>query len=57
MKRVDSLAVDNFKVNNFEIEIGAMEYGVDIDGIIGMDFLLRAKATIDFEHLRIIVKN
>ncbi len=56
-KRVDSLTVDNFKVHNFKIEIGAMEYGIDIDGIIGMDFLLRAKATIDFKDLKITVKN
>lgn len=52
-KRIDSLAMEKFEVNDVEIEVGAMDYGIDIDGIIGMDFLLQARAKIDFEHLEI----
>jgi hypothetical protein len=50
-KRVDSLAVGKLQVNDFQIEVGAMDYGFDIDGIIGMDFLLQVGAIIDLAKL------
>jgi len=50
-KRVDSLAVGKLQVNNFQIEVGAMDYGFDIDGIIGMDFLIQVGAIIDLAKL------
>jgi predicted aspartyl protease len=53
IKTLDRLSLGNFQLNDFEAEIGAMDYGFDIDGIIGLDFLLRAKAKIDLEHLAI----
>lgn len=43
----------NFQISNFEIEIGAMDYGIEIDGIIGVDFLLQVKPKIDLEQLKI----
>ena len=53
IKTLDKLSLGNFQLNDFEAEIGAMDYGFDIDGIIGLDFLLRAKAKIDLERLAI----
>ncbi len=53
IKQVDELSLGNFHLNDFEIEIGAMDYGFEIDGIIGLDFLLRAKTKIDLELLTI----
>ena len=41
------------QVNNFAIEVGAMDYGFAIDGIIGTDFLLQVGAVIDLSHLEI----
>ncbi len=38
---------------DFQVEIAAMDYGFEMDGIIGLDFLLRAKAKIDLERLKI----
>ena len=52
-KRVDSLAVGKLQVNDFQIEVGAMDYGFDIDGIIGMDFLIQVGAIIDLAKLEI----
>ena len=52
-KRVDNLAVGELRVSNFQVEIGAMDYGFDIDGIIGMDFLIQVRATIDLSKLEI----
>ena len=34
-------------VNSFDIEVGMMNYGFDIDGIIGTDFLVQAGIVID----------
>ena len=50
-KQVDSLAVGQLQVNDFQIEVGAMDYGFDIDGIIGMDFLIQVGAIIDLAKL------
>ena len=36
------------QADDFEIEVGAMDYGFAIEGIVGMDFLTRAGAMLDF---------
>ncbi|HEX5061730.1 MAG TPA: hypothetical protein VFV99_20325, partial [Kofleriaceae bacterium] len=38
---------------NFELEIGEMDYGFSLGGILGMDFLRAAGARIDLDHLTI----
>jgi hypothetical protein len=53
VKKVGKLSVDKLKATNFNIEIGTMDYGVDIDGIIGMDFLIQTAAIIDLKNLTI----
>ena len=52
-KRVDRLSVGELRVDGFEIEVGAMDYGFEIDGILGMDFLVRARAVVDLARLEI----
>lgn len=52
-KQIERLALGNIYIDNFRIEIGAMDYGFEIDGIIGMDFLTRIEAVIDLMHLEI----
>ncbi|OQY36270.1 MAG: hypothetical protein B6243_03640 [Anaerolineaceae bacterium 4572_5.2] len=52
-KQVDFLKADALQVENFQIEVGAMKYGFDIDGIIGLDFLIETKAIIDFSQLEL----
>ena len=53
IKRIDRLAVGELQVSYFEIEVGAMDYGFAIDGIIGTDFLLQVGAVIDLSRLEI----
>jgi Aspartyl protease len=53
VKRIDRLSVGELQVSDFEIEIGAMDDGFAIDGIIGTDFLLQVGAVIDLSHLEI----
>jgi len=52
-KRVDLLSVGELNVNNFTIEVGAMDYGFSIDGILGMDFLTSIGAIIDLDMMEI----
>jgi hypothetical protein len=52
-KHVDSLTIGELQVGDFEIEIGAMEYNLDIEAIIGMDFLMQVGAIIDLAQLQI----
>lgn len=52
-KTVDRLALDQLEAGHFEIEVGAMEYGFEIDGIVGMDFLAQVGALIDLARLEI----
>ena len=50
-KRIDQLRLGDFYVEDFEIEIGAMNYGFEIEGIVGMDFLLQVGAIVDLDRL------
>jgi predicted aspartyl protease len=50
-RRVDRLCVDNQVVENFEVEIGGMEYGFAIHGILGMDYLAQVGAIINLHTL------
>ena len=51
VKRIDRLSVGELQVSDFAIEVGAMDYGFAIDGIIGTDFLLQVGAIIDLSRL------
>lgn len=52
-KQIDRLSSGELEVTDFEVEIGAMEYGFEIDGIIGTDFLIQTCAVIDFARLEV----
>jgi len=56
MRDVDYLQVDQCRLPHFKIEIGGMDYGFEINGILGMDFLIRAKAIINLPEMRIDFK-
>lgn len=44
---IDRLGVGDTTVHGFRIEVGGMDYGFEINGILGMNFLLRTGAVID----------
>jgi predicted aspartyl protease len=56
-RRVDRLQVDDHAVEHFEIEIGGMEYGFAINGILGMDYLTRVGAIINLNTLALEFAN
>lgn len=50
-KKVDSIKIGQTETSNFPLEIGAMNYGFDLDGIIGLDLLQQIKAIINIDKL------
>lgn len=38
------MEIDGVSLDGFEVEIGGMDYGFEIGGILGMDFLRKAGA-------------
>ncbi len=52
-KTVDQLAVGELICEEFVIEVGVMDYGMPLNGIIGMDFLRTVNAVIDLAQCRI----
>lgn len=52
-KTIQTITMDNLVLNNFDIEVGSMDYGFEINGILGMDFLLFAGIKIDLQKLQI----
>ncbi len=50
-KQVERLMLGQLQVKEFEIEVGAMEYGFELEGIIGLDFLMEVGAIIDLEKM------
>ena len=52
-KRVDGLTLGTFELRNFEIEIGTLDYGFAIDGILGINFLHQVGACIDLAKLEL----
>jgi hypothetical protein len=47
VKNFDLLQFGEISQNNFEVEIGNMDYGIEIDGILGFDFICSANLVID----------
>jgi hypothetical protein len=52
LREVDFLRVGEHSISDFEIEVGGMDYGFDINGILGMDFLIKSGAIINLREMR-----
>ncbi|KPA09683.1 Peptidase A2A, retrovirus RVP subgroup [Candidatus Magnetomorum sp. HK-1] len=53
-KTVDFIQLESKLLHNFKIDVGILDYGFEIDGILGMNFLLEANAIIDLKKKVII---
>jgi hypothetical protein len=52
-RRIDRLEIAGRGTGDFEAEIGGMDYGFAINGILGMDFLRRIGAILNLHDLTI----
>jgi len=50
-RRIGRLPIGRREVTDFEVKVGGMDYGFEIQGILGMDFLLQAGAIINLRDL------
>lgn len=53
-KRIGKIRLESKYMENFKIQIGDMEYGFEMNGIIGYDFLKASKAVIDLDKMAIV---
>lgn len=54
MRRMDEVRLGDKRLGGVEVEVGGMDYGFEISGILGMDLLLAAGAVIDLPQLQLI---
>lgn len=54
-KSLDSITVDGTTLNNFQIEIGNMDYGLEIDGILGFNFMRQAGVIINANFMELSI--
>lgn len=53
LRRIDEIWLGRKQLTGFEIEVGGMDYGFAINGILGMDFLQSLGVMIDLKQLEI----
>jgi hypothetical protein len=53
LKRVDLVSVGTRGVQDFGVEVSAMDYGFDLGGILGTDFLVAVGAVINLSTLEL----
>lgn len=52
-KTIEGIAVGDLVVRPFRIQVGALDYRIQMSGILGFDFLQQAGAMINFKTLEI----
>ncbi|HEX4953691.1 MAG TPA: retropepsin-like aspartic protease [Thermoanaerobaculia bacterium] len=52
-KVLSALTVGDLAVMRFRVQVGALDYGFPLDGILGLDFLRATKAKLDFDALEL----
>jgi hypothetical protein len=50
-KILDTLHFSDIPIEQFQVEIGSMDYGMEIDGIIGFDFMKSIGLVIDTQTM------
>lgn len=52
-RHLDYLQIGECRLSDFEVEVGGMDYGFEINGILGMDFLIRTGGIINLRDMKI----
>jgi hypothetical protein len=55
VKKIDMIHFGDLLQVNFEVEIGNMDYGMELDGILGFDFISASNLIIDTKELLIYI--
>lgn len=52
-RRLEQLSIGSNVISEFEIEIGELNYGFGINGILGLNYLIASGAIIDLQKMEI----
>lgn len=52
-KTIEKLKIADVLVSNMKVQVGAMDYGFEINAILGMDFLKLTKSIIDIHNMQL----
>lgn len=52
-KCLDEIQVEELTLKNFCVDMGPMDYGFPINGLLGSDFLAQTGAIIDYKQMRL----
>ncbi|MGM9934775.1 MAG: retropepsin-like aspartic protease [Clostridium sp.] len=55
-KKINSFEIDGLVINDFKISLGEMDYGIELDCILGLDILHELGALIDLKSLKLDFK-
>lgn len=50
-KKIDFVSLDTSIVSDFNIQVSVMDYGIELDAIIGLDMLTKCKVLLDLDNL------
>ncbi|WP_217594120.1 retropepsin-like aspartic protease [Cohnella sp. GbtcB17] len=56
-KSIDAVRVGESTIKDFQVEIGSMDYGLELDGILGFDFLKQAGAVLNVRKMALCVND
>ncbi|MBT2290301.1 retropepsin-like domain-containing protein [Paenibacillus albidus] len=54
---IPQLQIENIPLNDFPIQLGSVQEPYGFDGILGIDFMVRAKCKADFAKMQIYYSN
>lgn len=54
-QHIPDLLIEQLRLNDFPIQLGSIQEPYGFDGILGIDFMMRAKCKVDFENLNIVL--
>ncbi|MEW5817557.1 MAG: retropepsin-like aspartic protease [Spirochaetota bacterium] len=49
-KHIDKITLGSLVVKDVAIQVGSLDYGFGINGILGMDFMIKAEVLIDIKN-------
>ena len=55
-KVIDTIILDTSTIEKFHIQVGAMDYGIELEAIIGLDLLTKSKAVLDLNNFLLITE-
>ncbi|MFC3746719.1 hypothetical protein [Paenibacillus sp. GCM10012306] len=55
-QHIPDLCIEHIVLTDFPIQLGSIQEPYGFDGIVGIDFMIRAKCKVDFESMDIVLE-